>query len=239
MVSAEEGSPQLHPGRPPLSLGTRGEQASFILPPPCSLHLPQPSLAGLVVVERGEVLGQNEDFIYLFISISFALCLVPEFAGGSKKEEREEVIMLLHKQPFRAGETGRWLGTSFWGWGGASRRHEICIEVSAGHQCGVKDSDSGSTASKLTVTYPQLGVGVLAEHPKSSFTFLPGRSLPLGSPTRQINHLLAECAKVSFVFVFWSYHVVCGILVPDQGRTCPLQRRKRGALTTELPGRHS
>ena len=54
------------------------------------------------MVERGEVLGQNEDFIYLFISISFALCLVPEFAGRSKKEEREEVIMSLHKQPFRA-----------------------------------------------------------------------------------------------------------------------------------------
>ena len=138
MASAEEGSPQLHPGRPPLSLGTRGEQASFILPPPCSFHLPRPSLAGLVVVERGEVLGQNEDFIYLFISISFALCLVPEFAGRSKKEEREEVIMSLHKQPFRARETGWWLGTSFWGWGGASRRHRICIEVSAGHQRGVR-----------------------------------------------------------------------------------------------------
>lgn len=74
------------------------------MPPPCSLHLPRPSLSGLVVVEQGEVSGQNEDFIYLFISISFALCLVPEFAGGSKKEEREEVIMSLHKQPFRAGD---------------------------------------------------------------------------------------------------------------------------------------
>lgn len=57
-------------GRPSPSLGTRGEnRPASSCPLPLSLHLPRPSLAGLVVVEGGEVSGQNEDLLPLYIHI--------------------------------------------------------------------------------------------------------------------------------------------------------------------------
>lgn len=94
VVSAEEGSPQLHLGRPSLSLSLRGEQASFILPPPCSLPPPRPSLSGLVVVEQERVSGQNEDFIYLFIiSIINSLCAwFRSLLGGKERGKKNHYV---------------------------------------------------------------------------------------------------------------------------------------------------
>lgn len=168
--------------------------APSLFPPP-----PRPSLSGLVVVEQGEVSGQNEDFIYLFISISFALCLVPEFAGGARKREEKKSLCLCTNSHSEQ-ETGRWLGTSFWGWGDVSRRHRICIEVFAGHQRGVRTQTLRFNCLKTHCHLPSTGGGVLTEHPKSSFTFLAGHLLWAPQLDRSTICLLSVQKLVLFLF---------------------------------------
>ena len=158
MASAEEGSPQLRLGRPSLSLGTRGEQASFILPPPCSLHLPRPSLSGLVVVERGEVSGQNEDFFTSLYPYRSLCAWFRSLLGGARKREEKKSLCLCTNSHSEQ-ETGRWLGTSFWGWGDASRRHGTCIDVFAGHQRGVRTQTLRFNCLKTHCHLPSTGGG--------------------------------------------------------------------------------
>ena len=75
--------------------------------------------------------------------------------------------MSLHKQPFRAGEAGRLLGASFWGWGGV-----LPIDTRSMHGAlcrspdWVKDSRLllRFNCLKTHCQLPQIG-GVSAEHP--------------------------------------------------------------------------